>query len=30
MRAIHFGASTTAECTAKIWYQLNAFKPPVA
>ena len=28
MRAKHFCASTTAESKAKIWYQLNAFKPP--
>ena len=25
-----FYASTTAESRAKIWYQLNAFKPPVS
>ena len=30
MRAYHFCASTTAESSATIWYQLNAFKPPVA
>ena len=30
MRALHFYASTTAESRAKIWYQLNALRPPVA
>ena len=30
VRAEHFCASTTAESRAKIWYQYNAFKHPVA
>ena len=29
MRAKHFCASTTPDSRAKIWYQLDAFKPPV-